>query len=214
MHLVTAAVVRLVRTLAHELSPMRFLKVSTPQPVDRCSRPGGDRCGTALRPAPPTHAHAPVGVKSWTCGTRRHEVGDRGSQSIARRRPANGRPHGPGRQGQTSDGDTSPGLRMTSSAGVGTLLGCGPPGAASNPHHPSSPAVRRSVAGRRRSPTGGSQTVENSVEHPTTTPRPGRDQRGVEAVVEDPESDPERSGARSSATSSPTSGPGCAPASR
>jgi hypothetical protein len=81
VHLVAAAVVRLVRTLAHDISPMGQGRVT---PALRSDRPlasggadGNDRgpvvsTGTA-RPRAPDHPGRGARA-TWTCGTRRHRV--------------------------------------------------------------------------------------------------------------------------------------------
>src|SRR5580765_3214103 len=106
VHLVAAAVVRLVRTLAHELSPMMV----------RGGHAGGGQIArwrrTVLvearsmdrgfgRHRPPTRRWSGPGASpggAWTCGTRRHRVTEeryarrlRGVKSRARRGPAPGR---------------------------------------------------------------------------------------------------------------------------
>jgi hypothetical protein len=90
VRLVTAAVVRLVRTLAHDLSPMvRDGSRRCFGQIARLASDGADRnpqdpgtsaqdfCGFG-RHRPPTYSHqacaSTTADRTWTCGTRRHRV--------------------------------------------------------------------------------------------------------------------------------------------
>ena len=242
VHLVTATVVRLVGTLAHEL-----LSVGAGRHGAVGIGPGAPADG-AFRLAPPTRRHA--ASTSWTCGTGRHRV--------TGQRYALARPTGSNRRAGPAAVPRGP----PSAACGGRLAAAAPPLWLRSPRSPRFPAaipagphptpgdavpsVRSSWTGpltcddsvdlhgrpRRRSRAGsrprshgssGSQPVDKVVEHAGQTASrddgrrttAGRRRAGERVEQHRAAADLERRpGAAWSTTSSPTSGPGCAPASR
>ena len=223
MHLVAAAVVRLVRTLAHELlSDAVSLGVSTPQAGLGAYDEQSGRRTLALRPAPPTHAREPVWVtESWTCGTRRHGVT---GQRYARWRIRVKLRTVPqrARLWMTACRGVSPLVRLRLTevpdtawrgrwfSGRGRLvtrplicrLTCTLMVRAAPAAHPGCDAGHHHGA-------SGSQTVDNSVDEITEQPDAGEVGRWTtRQTISGPHGEP------SSMTSSHTNAPGCAPASR